>query len=741
MIPRSERLTTRAVQTRDLTAATLSLRAETLDVEGRSVEAVLSTENPVTVFDFSRFDLIDERLLADGAEFPSQVPLLDNHARYSNDDVLGSVRDIKRSGKTIVGRLYFAEGDERAEKVWNKVRQGHLTDVSIGYRSLEYTDIKPGQSGVVNGRTYKAGPRGLRVTTKYLIREGSVTPIGADAAAKMRSEAGYAPSRDQHDEGRPMNKALRKYLESLGLRADASNEQAEAFRSALGGDQLRRAEAIEAGTETFPPEQAPADGQRSADPPAGNAPPPQRQADPPADPARVERDRQRSIRELGGNDVDPALVTRALDEGWDVARASQEFLRSMRASRPAPVDGAPFGHVRQTQGEDAVRALSGGLLIRAGADRHELPNMTEAQRRERDETLNRGERFRGLSLPELARECLRAEGRSIPHDREEMVRAAASTQAFASTIERTVNAIVLASFAEAPDSTGGWVAERDVPNFKLNDRWSMGKGGGLKKLGRGNEAEHSTGGDDKVSYRISRYAAQFVMDEQDIIDDDLGLLQQRPQELGVDARRLRPDLIYSLLLANAAVGDGTALFHTNHNNLGTTGTALSIDALADGITKMRKQQVTAKDGKTKVNLNLSPRFLIVPPDLFFKAKTILGSAQVVATGSTDSVRGSLNVLAGEIPELRADNRIGVAGVTDPSSGTAYAGTATNWFLAAGPIEGRTIEVGYLAGSGRMPSVRRFVLDRGKWGVGMDIKLDIGATVLDYPGLYKATGAA
>ena len=113
----------------------------------------------------------------------------------------------------------------------------------------------------------------------------------------------------------------------------------------------------------------------------------------------------------------------------------------------------------------------------------------------------------------------------------------------------------------------------------------------------------------------------------------------------------------------------------------------------------------------------------------------------MATGSTDSVRGSLNVLAGEIPELRADNRIGVAGVTDPSSGTARTGTATNWFLAAGPIEGRTIEVGYLAGSGRMPSVRRFVLDRGKWGVGMDVKLDIGATVLDYPGLYKATGAA
>jgi hypothetical protein len=37
-------------------------------------------------------------------------------------------------------------------------------------------------------------------------------------------------------------------------------------------------------------------------------------------------------------------------------------------------------------------------------------------------------------------------------------------------------------------------------------------------------------------------------------------------------------------------------------------------------------------------------------------------------------------------------------------------------------------------------MRSFVLDKGQWGLGWDINLDIGAAFMDYRGWYKSTGA-
>jgi hypothetical protein len=40
----------------------------------------------------------------------------------------------------------------------------------------------------------------------------------------------------------------------------------------------------------------------------------------------------------------------------------------------------------------------------------------------------------------------------------------------------------------------------------------------------------------------------------------------------------------------------------------------------------------------------------------------------------------------------------------------------------------------------MPQVRRFDLDRGQWGVGWDVSLDIGGAAVDYRSVYFAAGA-
>lgn len=719
-------------QHRDIVARSIHVRAGSLNEETRSVEAVLSTEGVAQVFDWQRMQIIDEILLARGASFGSQVPLLESHSRWSTNDVLGSVRGIRVDGNQVIGRPTFAAGDPVAERAYNLVKQGHITDVSIGYRADEFVDIPPNTSREVMGKTYTAGHRTLRVTTKYTIREGSLVPIGADQAAKIRQEAGLGPQPEEKD----MRPELRKFLESLGLRHEATEAEAVAFHKALGGPNRTRADGIENGTITPAPEPTPAPTPAPAPVAQRSEPPAPTPATPPINEQTIraaERARIARLQELAGTDVPAELVTRSIAEGWTEEQASREFLTAIRASRTPPASRAPAQINRNHERDCSERALAFGLMNTLGL-RMIDPNATETVRREQEQFAERGDRYRGMSLLDICRESLRLDGREVGYNREETIRSAVSTAAMTNIFTTSVNARLLQTYAEAVDSTQGWTSEEDVADFKSNDRIALGQSSGLARLTRGDTAKHATGTDSVESYKVHRYARQFVVDEQDIIDNNLTKFTEIPTQMGQAAARLRPDLVYSILLANAALNaDSVELFHAGHANLGTGGgTALSATSLQAGVLAMAKQT------EGGVNLNLAAQFLILPHDIRWTAQGLLKSAEVRDTTASTKYP-TYNVLQDLNLSLRVDNRLGTAGVTDPVTGTAYTGTATNWFLATAP-NGRTIVVGYLAGTGRKPMLRSFVLDRGQWGIGWDCKFDIGAKALDYRGLYKANGA-
>lgn len=724
----------------DLTTRSLSLRADTVNEEQRSVEAILSTDQPVAVLDWERYQIIDEVLRAEGSEFGAKVPMLEAHMRFGIDSVLGSIRDIRVEGNKVVGRLFFARDDERADMAWKKVRDGHVTDVSVGYRAVEYTDIPPNKSAVVAGRKYTAANRPLRVTTKWKLREGSLVPIGADDAAKIRAQ--LAAQFNRPKEGKAMNEALRKYLESIGLRAEATEAEAIAFWEALGGSQRQRADMIANGTivpggsrsEATPTSvpaaalatpAATAESQRSETPVAPATTPAAQQTPEQIREAATTAERQRAarMRELGGSDVPEELVQRSINEGWDETRASQEFLQSIRTGRGDSVGQAPAGHAHSHEQNCSRDVLGVALMQRAGV--YQFPaNASETERRRHEQLAERAHQFNDMSLVDICREALRIDGRAIPHNRGDMIRAAVSTPSLSSVFTQSVSAALMQAFMQAPDSTNGWVREVDVPDFKTNTRIMTDKTGQLQKLTRGDSAQHTTIGDTEETYKIARYAQQFVADEQDIIDDAFNVLLDMPREMGYAAARLRPDLVYAILLANAALGaDSVALFHSDHSNTATD--ALAASAIQAAVTAISLQR------KNNVPLNLMLKYLIVNPTLEFAADIALNSAYRQA--ATEGDRNPLNQ-RGII--LRSDARLGVAGVTDPATGTAYTGSTTTWFSAIDPAQGPTIEVGYLRGTGRRPQLRSFVLDRGQWGVGFDIKHDIGSKALAYQGLYR-----
>lgn len=766
----------REVAAPELTVREGVLAAGSASDDDHSIEAVVATERAVTVFDYASLRVIDEVLLARGGEFPDDVPLLDSHRRYGCDTVYGAGTSFKRNGGEWIGRAVFDDEDPDAMKVYRKAKKGFLKSVSIGYRVLEAVEIRPGESARVDGKEYTAARnRVLRIAKRWSVFELSVTPIGADEAAKFRDGVEVLKGL----EVTRMNKRLLSYLRRLGLAENSTEDQARAFMAGLQGNQRSIAYVLDY-TETdeaartsadlmirsagFDPAE-PWNHLRSDSQPAPQQPQTTTQtAAPPArqpgndgarsfeDGQRLERERVQTIRSLGrdGN-VPEDIVERAITDGTDPGTFSQQALRGLRDGRREPLsnntDGGGQGpgiHTRSHETTVTRMSMLSALMERQGLNVAE--NLAEygsngfLQRRgnPNDEDLQRAaenaHEFSGISLVDLARECCRIDGIRHGHGHNDIIAAAfgrnersVSSATLQYIFTQNFSAQLLAGYEGITDTTGPFTSDGTLPDFKETERTRLTKGSRLTKLARGKEADHATRADKQEKYRISRYAKQFVVDDQDMVDDTFGALENMPVELGAAAAELRPDLVYAILLANAAMADTVALFHANHGNL-TGSAALAAATLEAGITQLNKQ---TENGR--VLNKTGPIILLTPEELVFTAERLTKSVSRMK----DSEEGDYNPLRSQKIQPISDARLDL-GVTDPDSGTTYAGSTTTWYLMR---SGRhLIEVGTLRGSRGRPSVRSFTLDKGRWGMGWDIKMDIGAKALDWLGMRKHTAS-
>lgn len=441
------------------------------------------------------------------------------------------------------------------------------------------------------------------------------------------------------------------------------------------------------------------------------------------------------------------IVAKAKQDGWSAERAKGVLYEKLRDSRC--VEGGIAIHGERPDEQAVVRpwgaanngasrplsraqaALAAGIMIRGGQDPvisagplrflRSLGNQAEQER-----AATEGDRYSDMSMVDLCAASLRLSGRSVPSGRKAMIQAALSSGDTANIFTTNVSAVVLARYEAAPDTTQGWISEADKNDFKSNELIALDKAGPLKKLPRGGEAEHVKRGDTLESYKVARYAEQFAVDDQDIIDDRFDALNEIPAEMAESAAQLRPDLVFAILLSNDNLADGTALFDAGHGGNTLTG-ALNAARLQSGLAVIGSQQ---KNSRT---LNLPVGFMIVQQAQEFDAEIILRSAERV--GGTSPNTGTFNPLRAKNIRLIVDNRLSV-GVTDPADGDVLGGDDTRWYLSSvRPM----IEVGYIRGSDRRPTLRSFTFDKGRFGIGWDIHLDIGAKAIDFRGLFHSTG--
>ena len=158
------------------------------DTGGEGLKWILTTEKPTVVFDWERWEFVEEILLADGMLVPAnnQVVLLDSHNRNSVKDVYGHVEgfaeDMAGEYPARSGIVLFAE-DPDSLAARQKVEGGHITDGSVGYQPTKSVWVPEDEEVAIGGRIF-TGP--VRLTYEWLLKEFSITPIGADVLAKVR---------------------------------------------------------------------------------------------------------------------------------------------------------------------------------------------------------------------------------------------------------------------------------------------------------------------------------------------------------------------------------------------------------------------------------------------------------------------------------------------------------------------------------------------------------------------------
>lgn len=324
--------------------------------------------------------------------------------------------------------------------------------------------------------------------------------------------------------------------------------------------------------------------------------------------------------------------------------------------------------------------------------------------------------LRGYSMIEMARESLRRESGSTVNfgDNMELARAAInSTSTFPAIMSNLANKSVMVGFNEAETTYQIWAGKGSNRDFKEAARVALSEAGTLELVPEGGQFKQDSFGEASARTKVATYGKLFSLTRQAIINDDLGLFSKIATKYGSAAKRLVNKMVYAQLTGNVKMQDNVALFDSKHGNVAATGEALSVKAIAKAITAMRRQ----KGIQGEATLNITPKYLVVPPELEMTAYQIVNSTAAVDgvnSGVANPYKGRFIVVAD-------------AELTDPDA----------WYLVADATQHDTIEVTYLNGveTPRLETRQGFDVD----GIEYKVAFDCGVSALDFRGVYKNAG--
>ncbi|MFM8746199.1 MAG: prohead protease/major capsid protein fusion protein, partial [Aestuariivirga sp.] len=658
---------TRNIDLPPLTRAADLLPAS-IDAAERTIDVVWSTGARVRRNPFFG-DPFDEELAMDPRavrldRLNAGAPLLKVHDASALDSIIGSVvpGSARIENGRGIARVRFSDRTE-VEPLWKDVEAGHIRAVSIGYQVHRFEVTK------------QAGAPELWRAVDWTPFEISAVPIGADPAAGFRAEKSSESSLPLHP--------------CVVHRADAPSKEKAAMDDAVtdNTDTQTRQAAPE------PQDRVPTTPMIDAETIAARA-------------RDSERERVGTIYDLAGRlHLERSFADDLVKRGVALDTARSEILDKVATdaekTRVSPQVSIPLGG----RDERVTRrdAVSNALLHRYSPT---LFPLSEPARE-----------YRGMTLVEHAREFLSSSGvnvRGMSRD-EIATRALHSTSDFPEVLAAVTGKTLRQAYDAYPRTYVPFCRQVLATDFKAMHRVQLGEAPQLVKVNEGGEFKRGTLAEGRESYRVETYGRVVAVTRQVLINDDLDAFTRIPAMYGTAIATLESDVVWGIILANAAMSDSIALFHQNHGNLANPATALSVTAIGAARAAMARQ--TGLDKKTI--LNVRPAYLIVPASLELAAEQLVAQNLVPAqTGNV--VPSSIRTLT-PISEPRLD-----------------AASLTAWYLAANPAQIDTIEYAYLEGQqGAYIETRNgFDVD----GVEIKCRLDFGAKAIDWRGLYRNPGA-
>ena len=325
--------------------------------------------------------------------------------------------------------------------------------------------------------------------------------------------------------------------------------------------------------------------------------------------------------------------------------------------------------------------------------------------------------YSGISTVDMAREMLRLRGHGVQYQvPSTAVREALHTTSdFPVIFAETMNRTLRREFEGARSVLRQVARQTTVRDFREKTTVDLSGMQELKKINEHGEYQYSTLTEASEKYAIATYGRSLGITRQMLINDDLGAFRDLSRKAAVAARQTEDGLLVSLLTSNSGagplMGDGHALFDaTRHgNHVATSGAAPSDTTLSAARLAMRTQ--TNLQG---LRLGITPRTVIVPPDLETAAEKLLTTIQAV---QTSQVNPWSNL------RLLVENRF-----TNESA----------WYVVADTSEFDGLEYAYLEGQvgPQVETGQPFDFD----GIRIKVWVDFGAGFLDWRGWYRNAGA-
>ena len=673
-----------------LTRADASFEPRTWDEENRTVEMVWTTGSRVRRSDWIDGDFDEELVVSEdavdmGRLTSGRAPLLAAHSSRKLTDVLGIVE-----GAWILGpngrkegrcKVRFSERED-VVPILADVRAGILKNVSVGYRVHKWEK-----------RQQKGDEVPVMRAVRWEPMEISLVPMGADAAAQVR--------------GKPEMFAteIEEVFEMERHVADPA--------ASVAADPVVEAAAVEAAVVAEERAPEPAETREAA--PMVDA---KRIAE---DAIAVERERIAGInlacRKLG---LDLKHGDRLIADGvsLDAARAQLIDLNAERHKETAVSNVV----VTRDEGETKARALTDALLFRAGQLRHPTDAVRENG-------------YQYLRLVEIARECLEFAGiRTRGMSPMQVAKTALqpsqvrmgglhTTSDFANVLTSTINSTLRQAYDMAPATFRAWARRATAPDYRAISRVQLSSASRLQGVNEHGEYKRGTLADSKESYQVAKFGEIIGITREMIVNDYMDAFSRIPSALAASASSLESDIVYKVLLANAAMADGTALFHSNHGNVGAAGT-ISVTSIGEAMSLMAVQ--TNANGSP---MNLMGRYLLVPPGIRPAADQLV-NATISPSQTSNAVPAYMRGLE-VVVEARLHTGVTIDGATT-------SGDTNGWYLLADYNLIDTVEYAYLEGEEGVYTETRNGFDID--GVEVKVRLDFGAKAIDWRGMVSNAGA-